>query len=245
MSSGLLYRAIFVLVHCVFTVFTVVYGALERITTLIVDFCHEFCTPQRTSYLKNEIRRRNKLPKHLTLLLENEEPSYKDLANFVVWCLDNRIPFLSFYDKTGALKKHQEKLEKEINKKLPPNDHIIWHNIPGSTYKNGFVGRKIHFKILTETDGRGAVKKLTQNLYTFPIKSEISIESIDNLLYKNFEFPDPDLGLYCGPTLNLYRYPPWQIRITEFLSIKTHRISYKRFLEQLYVYSMCEQRLGK
>lgn len=101
MSSGLIYRALYVLVHSIFTVYEWIFDALIEIGDVIVDFCHEFSNSQRTNYLKSEIARKNKIPKHLTVLLGKEEPSYKNLANIVGWCLVNRIVFLSFYDYEG------------------------------------------------------------------------------------------------------------------------------------------------
>lgn len=123
---------------------------------------------------------------------------------------------------------------------------MIWHNNPGSIYKNGFVGRKIHIKILSRDSGKISVVKLAKELCTNPEIQNYSIEFVDRALQKDFEFPDPDLGLNCGTYLNLFDYPPWQIRVTEFLSIKSHcRLRYRTFLELLFVYGKCEQRLGK
>lgn len=53
----------------------------------------------------SEITRRTnllqKLPKHLTILLGAEDPSYKDLTNIVFWSIAAGIPFVSFYDYKG------------------------------------------------------------------------------------------------------------------------------------------------
>ncbi|CAG9769636.1 unnamed protein product [Ceutorhynchus assimilis] len=247
MSSGPLYKVLYVLVHSIFTVYEWITDALERIGSVFVDFCHGFFNIQRRNYLKNEIAKKNKIPKHLTVLLGREEPSFQDLANIVLWCLASRIVFLSFYDHRGILKKHQDKLEKEISKKLQHNDHVIWHNIPGSTYKNGFVGRKIHIKLLSQDNGKTSIANLAQRLSKSESEiSDISIPFVDHALQKDFEFPDPEMGISCGKYLSFINYPPWQIRVTEFLSIKSHyRFRYRTFLELLYVYGRCEQRLGK
>lgn len=42
-----------------------------------------------------------KLPKHITILLGNEEPSYRDLTNIILWSIAAGIPFISFYDHKG------------------------------------------------------------------------------------------------------------------------------------------------
>lgn len=78
------------------------------------------------------------------------------------------------------------------------------------------------------------------------VKTDFSIRSINEGLLKEFEFPDPDLGLYCGNNFNLHNYPQWQIRVTEFLNVKSHHnITLDMFIQMLLRYNRCEQRLGK
>lgn len=40
---------------------------------------------------------------HLTVLLGTEQPSFKDLANLVIWSLATGISFISFYDHQGIV----------------------------------------------------------------------------------------------------------------------------------------------
>lgn len=75
---------------------------------------------------------------------------------------------------------------------------------------------------------------------------KITQNAVDKHLRNNFVFPDPELALFCGSICSVYGYPPWQIRVTEFLSIGSHHsISSKTFVETLSTYSKTEQRLGK
>ncbi|XP_030765995.1 dehydrodolichyl diphosphate synthase complex subunit nus1 [Sitophilus oryzae] len=243
MFNSLFFKILYNIIHGIFTVLEGIFDLLERIIHGFVDFCHEFCTAHRINYLKCELEKGNKLPKHLTVLLVKEKPSYKDLSNIVLWCIKHHIIYLSFYDPTESL--HQHKLEKELNGKLKPDDHVIWHNSSDITYRNGFSGRKVHVKILKQEDGRASVVNLTKSLSSTVRTKDISVEDIDRGLFKYFQFPDPELGLVCGKSLNFCAYPPWQMRLTEFLCIKSHyRLSYRTFLEQLYRYSKCEQRKG-
>lgn len=143
---------------------------------------------------------------------------------------------------SGILQKHHNKLEKEVSKKIAENDHIVWHNTPGSTYKNGFIGRKIHIKLLSKCNGKPNIALVARNL----CDSKLTSDSLDQELHRDYDFPDPDLGLCCGGVLSFFDYPPWQIRVTEFLRLKTHhRLRYSEFLEKLYVFGKCEQRFGK
>lgn len=42
-----------------------------------------------------------KLPVHIGLLVAEEEPSYTDVANLVVWCMTVGISYVSVYDNHG------------------------------------------------------------------------------------------------------------------------------------------------
>lgn len=160
----------------------------------------------------------------------------------------------------GVLWTHQDKLEAAISEKIPQNS-IVWHNrrsLPCQQNGNGVQKRlqpqaengkfhvAIHLRIISPY-GRQSLVRLTQDLcQSQQAEDEYTIESIDQKLRAEFEFPDPDLGLSCGNFLSLRHYPPWQIRVTEFLSIKTHhKITYRQFLEQLVIFASCEQRLGR
>ncbi|KAJ8985079.1 hypothetical protein NQ317_019763 [Molorchus minor] len=246
MNRAIIYKALYVLVHWAFTIFEQVSGTLDYVTNKIVGFCHEFLfISERNSYLPKRITRIRKIPAHLTVILGSEQPSYKDLANLVIWCLATRINFISFYDHKGLLKKNEDELQYEISKRKLKEDHVIWHKGSESTYKNGFIGRKVHVKIVSEEDGKDSVVNLTKKLSQTK-NINFNIEDISEQLQKQYEFPEPDLGFVCGKTFSLYNYPPWQIRVTEFLSIGSHRdITFSFFLNMLDQYGKCEQRWGK
>lgn len=122
----------------------------------------------------------------------------------------------------------------------------MWHG-ETSKYKNGYTGMKIHVKILTESDGRMNIVNLNKLLATSDKEQHtVDVDCIDHCLRKQFEFPDPDIGVYCGKVFSLYAYPPWQIRVTEFINLRTHHnVTPTSFIELLRSYSMREQRLGK
>lgn len=46
----------------------------------------------------------SKLPLHIGLLVAEEEPSYTDVANLVVWCMTVGISYVSVYDNHGKNK---------------------------------------------------------------------------------------------------------------------------------------------
>ncbi|XP_044261987.1 dehydrodolichyl diphosphate synthase complex subunit Nus1 isoform X2 [Tribolium madens] len=210
---------------------------------------HRACylTLNKLQFLCHEIDNRpkkiTKIPTHLTVLLGNEEPAVKDLANLILWCLAARITFISFYDYKGSLRKYEDKLQEIVEEKRHESDHVIWHSTPDFVHKNGFTGRKIHVKLLESKDGRETIANLTKTLIS---AANIDLLQFENGLKRQFEFPDPDLGVCCGKTFSLYGYPPWQIRVTEFLTLKTHHnITFETFLHLLYRFNKCEQRYGK
>lgn len=88
-----IYRLCYITLNLVFTIY-------ETITSIVVTFrnklCHEFLPV-------NKPKKITKIPTHLTVLLGNEEPAIKDLANLIFWCLAARITFVSFYDYKGLL----------------------------------------------------------------------------------------------------------------------------------------------
>lgn len=125
------------------------------------------------------------------------------------------------------------------------NDHVIWYSDQKTRYKNGFIGNKIYVKIITEGDGRGSVVNLIKTLTSKDLK-KIDINKINEYLSKQYQFPDPDMGLICGDVFTFINYPPWQIRLTEFFHLKNIKdITLPVFLELLWRFSKCEQRLGK
>lgn len=150
-----------------------------------------------------------------------------------------------FIFPTGHLKCREDKFKTAINSRLKEDEHIIWHG-SSSGYKNGFVGRKLHIKVLCSSDGRESVARLCRRLALKSDVQKISIDMVNDGLREEFEFPDPDLGIVCGKYFRLYGYPPWQVRLTEFLEVRTvHLMSVLDFISLLERFSRCQQRFGK
>ncbi|XP_018576699.1 dehydrodolichyl diphosphate synthase complex subunit Nus1 [Anoplophora glabripennis] len=241
-----MYRTLYLLVHGIYTIFEYVHNAFYFVVNTIITICHEVLpASKKHKQIKTELHKIIKTPAHLTVLVGHEEPSVKDLANLIIWCLATQISFISFYDYKGTLKKNEDELRYEVDRRKAKEDHVIWHSNLHSTYRNGFTGQRIHVKIITEEDGKKSVADLTKAI-SLTKNREFSVGSISEGLRKYYEFPDPDLGLVCGKTLSCYNYPPWQIRVTEFFTIESlHNITFPSFIGELVKYGKCEQRLGK
>lgn len=100
--------------------------------------------------------------------------------------------------------------------------------------------------IYSEVDARENIVQETKKLIKTVKPSQIDMKYLDERFKENYEFPDPDMGIYFGKSFFLHGYPPWQIRITEFFNIKTHHnINFKKFILLMRQFSKCERRLGK
>lgn len=250
--TDLIYTTIYRLVHFIYTIIEFLWNAVDSVRQHKVTVVerHEF-PPQGVRRLRQCI---NDPPVHLTVLLGNEQPSYEDLANIIMWCLIARISFVSFHDHKGTLKKNEQELRYQVDKRKKPTDNVIWHGGGGEPprRKNGFTvaaaGTTIHVKVLQSEDGgRASIVRLVMNDELPPGGNHDDlVDCVDAALRQHYEFPDPELAVCCGNVLCLFGYPPWQIRVTEFVRIRTHcGLSWDTFVGLLERYSKCEQRLGK
>lgn len=97
-----MFRALYLFVHSVYTIFEYVRNALHFVINAIVSICHEVLpASEKHKQIKSELNKIIKTPAHLTVLVGHEEPSLKDLANLILWCLATQISFISFYDYKG------------------------------------------------------------------------------------------------------------------------------------------------
>lgn len=192
-----------------------------------------------------------KLPQHLTVLLPSSPPTspastnskHLDiLVNLVLWSLATNIQYVSFYDPLGLLVKWEDELMKRIQSRMNKSQRLIWHGA-NTTGKNGFAGPKVHVKILSA--GRAALVDACRQLSH--TEQVLTVPIISKHLLTNYEFPDPQLAIYFGEYLNLCGYPPWQIRLTEFIHAGRHLHAFdeREFFSVLQCYSKCQQRVGK
>lgn len=153
---------------------------------------------------------------------------------------------ISFSLILDLLQKHSEELQYEVSQIKGKNDHVIWYTDRNSTYKNGFIGNKIHVKVISDEDGKKGVVNLIKKLIGLQDLNKIDVDKVDGDLSKQYQFPEPDMGLVCGDVFTFFNYPPWQVRVTEFFQINNIKdITLPMFLNLLGRFSKCEQRLGK
>lgn len=219
--------------------------------------------------ISKNVKRLNKVPAHLAIIVVNEEISYNDLASIILWCVAARISFLSFYDHTGVLKRNEMKLHSALfDKWKEPN--VTWGNAPlrnGIQKKNGLtngISSKavkttedwpvLHVSVLSSNEGRQAFTEATRRICENVQSGSLDISKIDeeiidrelSLGSKERPIVDPELAVWCGETSCNCGFLPWHIRVTQFLHLQTHHeIKAKDFISLLEAYSKCHQRFGK
>ncbi|XP_017547956.1 dehydrodolichyl diphosphate synthase complex subunit nus1 [Pygocentrus nattereri] len=195
-----------------------------------------------------------KLPLHLGLLVVEEEQQYTDIANLVVWCMAVGISYVSVYDHEGVFRRNNSRLMEEI---LKQQQELLGSE--SCKYSLEFLnnGTDQHaltcptvVKVLSPDDGKLSIVRAAQQLCKAVeqkqrTSKDINVTVLDSLLRES-NIPDPDLVLKFGPVDSTLGFLPWHIRLTEFISLPSHKdVSYEDLLSALRCYATCEQRLGK
>ncbi|XP_048209934.1 dehydrodolichyl diphosphate synthase complex subunit NUS1 isoform X1 [Perognathus longimembris pacificus] len=198
-----------------------------------------------------------KLPVHMGLVVTEEglELSFSDIASLVVWCMAVGISYISVYDHQGIFKRNNSRLMDEI---LKQQQELL--GLDCSKYSTEFANSNekddqvlnchLAVKVLSPEDGKADVVRAAQDFCQLVAKqqkrsTDLDVDMLDSLLSSS-GFPDPDLVLKFGPVDSTLGFLPWQIRLTEIVSLPSHlNISYEDFFSALRQYAACEQRLGK
>ncbi|KAM9333908.1 dehydrodolichyl diphosphate synthase complex subunit nus1 [Symphorus nematophorus] len=211
----------------------------------------------RRSRWLSDGRSLEKLPVHIGLLVAEEEPSYTDIANLVVWCMAVGISYVSVYDNHGIFRKNNSRMLEEI---VRQQQDLL--GVEGSKYNVEFLSNgsdKQHHvmscrptvKVLSPEDGKQSIVQAAQQLCRSVENKErtskdISVSMLDILLRESKNIPDPELVVKFGPVDSTLGFLPWHIRLTEFISLPSHRnVSYEDLLGALQQYGACQQRLGQ
>ncbi|KAI3364025.1 hypothetical protein L3Q82_010784, partial [Scortum barcoo] len=217
-------------------------------------------TASRRFRWQSDGRSLEKMPVHIGLLVAEEEPSYNvtDIANLVVWCMAVGISYVSVYDNHGIFQKNNSRLLKEI---VRQQQDLL--GLDGSKYNVEFVcnGSEKHqhhvvscrptVKVLSPEDGKQSIVQAAQQLCRSVENKEktskdISVSMLDMLIRESKNIPDPELVVKFGPVDSTLGFLPWHIRLTEFISLPSHRnVSYEDLLDALRRYGACQQRLEK
>ncbi|KAM6992713.1 dehydrodolichyl diphosphate synthase complex subunit nus1 [Tautogolabrus adspersus] len=199
-----------------------------------------------------------KLPVHIGLLVAEEELSYTDTANLVVWCMAVGISYVSVYDQHGIFQKNNSRVLEEIVRQQQDLLGVdgskysveVLNNSSDKQQQNGYMSRPA-VKLLCPDDGKRSIVAAAQQLCRSVENRErsskdISVTMLDSLLRESKNVPDPELVVKFGTVDSTLGFLPWHIRLTEFMSLPSHRgVSYDDLLGVLQRYSSCQQRLGQ
>jgi undecaprenyl pyrophosphate synthase len=110
--------------------------------------------------------------------------------------------------------------------------------------------RHLTVTLISAEDGRDSIVDLTKTLAEMAQRhkissSQISIDLLDAELSENV-MTDPDLLILFSPHVELAKYPPWHIRLTEIYHVQDNQgVGYQIFLRGLYNYGKAQMRFGK
>uniref|UniRef100_A0A3Q4BJ92 ditrans,polycis-polyprenyl diphosphate synthase [(2E,6E)-farnesyldiphosphate specific] n=1 Tax=Mola mola TaxID=94237 RepID=A0A3Q4BJ92_MOLML len=212
----------------------------------------------RRSRWLSDGRSLEKLPVHIGLLVAEEEPSYTDIANLVVWCMAVGISYVSVYDNHGIFQKNNSRMLEEIirQKQVLLGIDVSKHNVEflnngSDTHQHQVVSFRPTVKVLSPEDGKQSIVHAAQQLCRSVENKErsskdISVSMLDILLRESKNIPDPELVVKFGPVDSTLGFLPWHIRLTEFISLPSHKnVSYEELLGALQRYGTCQQRIGQ
>lgn len=175
-----------------------------------------------------------RVPKHMAVCFTNES-SHLDLesiARLICWCKQLSVAYITLYDDVGRLKERQGKLMGHIELQL----RALGYEKPISHVEG--------LTILSRADGRERFVEEVRKLVKLG-PQDVTLEQVDNLAPGEFACCHPELLVSFGSPLCLYGFPPWQLRLTEILTISSHRkLPQKVFLDCLRRYSSTSQREG-
>lgn len=204
---------------------------------------------------RSDGRALRKLPVHVGLVLAEDERSLPDVASLVVWAMAVGISYISVYDHQGIFKRNNSRLMDEI---LKQQQELL--GLDCSKYSPEFANSNdkddqvlnchLAVKVLSPEDGKADIVRAAQDFCWLVARQQqrpedLDVDMLDSLISSN-HFPDPDLILKFGPVDSTLGFLPWQIRLTEIVSLPSHlNISYEDFFSALRQYAACEQRMGK
>ncbi|KAK6187677.1 hypothetical protein SNE40_005653 [Patella caerulea] len=212
--------------------------------------------------IRSDAKLLKKLPMHVGLVMVENNFSYRDIANIIVWSVAMGISYVSVYDINGEIKRNsillQQQIERskeetfaseeskfEISLSVSNNKKNAANNEEGSSSKQA----RVH--LVAADDGRENLVKATHSFCELVNNNQYLIEdivpsSVDSHIQKIFQLPDPDLVILVGHIDSLLGYLPWQIRLSEILKLPSHKgVNYKAFLSVMNIYGKTEQRFGK
>ncbi|XP_012219209.1 dehydrodolichyl diphosphate synthase complex subunit NUS1 [Linepithema humile] len=248
-------HTILVFAHFLHSLYIVICYACTAVHRKCTDLWCTTTTSTTTELdaLVRTLAKTKKIPRHVVIVLGLCDESVLDCVRIIGWCITLDIPYISFFDRNGFLKRNETNLKEEFEKKRPDLvENIIWNSYTKAPSQNGITDNRsrINVSLLSDVDNKGKIVTLTQSLAKAVSSGNLNPEKItDQLITEKLHIngmPDPDLALIYGYTCSTHGLLPWHTRTTEFLMLPLYvSISVKDFAYLLERYSKCVQRYGK
>uniref|UniRef100_A0A8D0D145 ditrans,polycis-polyprenyl diphosphate synthase [(2E,6E)-farnesyldiphosphate specific] n=1 Tax=Sander lucioperca TaxID=283035 RepID=A0A8D0D145_SANLU len=151
-------------------------------------------TAGRRSRWLSDGRSLEKLPVHIGLLVAEEEPSYTDIANLVVWCMAVGISYVSVYDHHGIFRKNNSRLMEEIVRQQQDllgadgsKYNVEFLSNGSDKHQHHVVSCRPTLKVLSPEDGKQSIVQAAQQLCRSVENQErsskdISVSMLDTML---------------------------------------------------------------
>lgn len=264
-----LHLLIFTLLHSFFSLYVKTRQTWNKVcyrVSSIISYHHR--TPE---LIENDVRSLRQKPEHLSAVLNMHEDAratelerlVNEAADIAVWTACAGIPMLSIYERSGTLKRYLPQIHQAIlqrfasyfGEQYPGLTVTAPHTEPVDSAPMGgsaLEGKLKHLNIMfiSYKDGREAMVDLTKTLAEMSQKgklnpADIHMDLIDAELSEGI-MPEPDLLLLFTPHVELFGYPPWQIRLTEIFHLPDNQgVEYQVFIRGLRKFAAAQMRRGK
>jgi dehydrodolichyl diphosphate syntase complex subunit NUS1 len=199
-------------------------------------------------YPRFTVRRNLRIPNHIALAFTDESNKLElnSITDLICWSKQLGIKYITLYDDLGKLKAKQKELYRFLDHKASllddnnSNENHFQYE-PATTIQLKNISYIKGLTILSRLDGR---QKFVSDIRDL-LKVEPDKIDLDLVQMRVGWTCDPELLIIFGFQQCLHGFPPWQLRLTEILSIPSHRnVTYRMFIDCLEKYSRTTQRLG-
>jgi hypothetical protein len=222
---------------------------LETSPILFVNYIFGFLLLLRTLLVFQPMPKKESpklvIPKHMAVVFTDDAHVYLScLIDIIAHSVFYGIEKLTFFDPWCILESRKYEIIAELRKffESRPNQRRILFN----EESDGEATKALRVTILGSNDGRASLVRACKQLCHST--EEVSIASVYEKLATE-HIQDPDFLLKVGNLNSLAGYPPWNLRITELLSISSfevqNRVQDYEFLRFLQAYSSRDRRIGK
>lgn len=243
------------LIHGFYNVYLSAYSVYSYFIRTQFFIYERLLSTEERNYM-NKVKLLNKIPKHLAIIIGSECIYYADLVKLISWCMQFGIKFTSFYQQSNCIEPNLlyetfYKYNKENARK------IVWARSFDDIKEqvkldlNGHTrvdpSEQLFVNILRTNDGEDSLVETTKDLCKGSASSLLlTISNVDDVIRTKLPLPDPDVAVVFGDTCASFGFPPWHLRVTEFVHLSSHHhITPKDFIFILERYNKCEQRFGK